>query len=427
MPELATASLDPDRRRRVVITGRGAITPLGDCPNEIHRALCEGRRGAAGIRGFDTGELPIHEAAEVDFDPTRYFQGRNLRPIDRTGRLVIAAAQLTLDDAGWDEEALAAREAGLVLGTMFGSIHTISAFDRRALEAGPKYVKPFDFANSVINAAAGQTAIWHGLRGINSTITGGIGAGLQALGYATDLIRGGRAEALLAGGGDELCFESALGFSRAGHLAHRAASSVPFSAGREGMTMGEGAALLMLEAAETASARDAKILAEVRGHGSTFDPSRGHEPERAAAAMARAIRQALTDAGCTAQQIAWISAGANGSPAGDLREARALASIFSEAMLPPVTAIKSALGEGLGASAALQALQAIEASRRNEWPGISGLEQVDPELPLSGLGANPKRFDEQESRLGLVTSTGLDGQSSAMVLEVFCQNEEASR
>ena len=409
-----------------MITGRGAVTPLGESPEEIHRALCEGRRGIAEIRAFDTDGLPVLEAGEVEFDPGRYFQGKNLRPIDRTGRLVIAAAQLALNDAGWDEETLEEREAGLVLGTMFGSIHTISAFDRRALEAGPKYVRPFDFANSVINAAAGQTAIWHGLRGINSTITGGIGAGLQALGYATDLIRGGRAMALLAGGGDELCFESTLGFARAGHLAQRATRSIPFSAGREGMTLGEGAALLMLEAEEAANARGARILAEVRGHGSTFDPSRGQEPERATGSMARAIRQSLVDASCTADHIAWVSAGANGSLEGDLREARALVSVFSEEV-PPITATKSAFGESLGASAALQTLTAIEASRRNEWPGIAGLEQTDPDLSLPGIGANPRRLDERESRLGLVTSTGLDGQSSAMVLEVYSQNGGPSR
>lgn len=419
MSELGTTTAMD--RRRVVITGRGAVTPLGDRPGEIHRALMEGRRGVASIRGFETDGLPIREAAEVDFDPARYFQGQNLRPIDRTGRLVIAAAKLALADAGWDEEALQEREAGLVLGTMFGSIHTISSFDRRALEAGPKYVKPFDFANSVINAAAGQTAIWHGLRGINSTITGGIGAGLQALGYATDLIRGSRAAALLAGGGEELCFESALGFARAGRLSERAASSVPFSSARAGLTLGEGAALLMLEEAEIAKAREATILAEIRGHGSTYDPTRGRDPERAVAALARAIRQSLTDADCTTEQISWISAGANGSPEGDLREARALASIFTQS-IPPVTAVKSALGESLGASSALQVLASIEASSKNEWPGIAGLEQADPEIPLPDLDAAPRHFDESERRLGLVTSSGLDGQATAMVLEVFSQN-----
>src|SRR5205085_7794233 len=141
-----------------------------------------------------------------------------LRPLDRTSRLVASAAQLALNDSGWSEALRNQHEVGLVLGTMFCSVRTISEFDRRAVEAGPAYASPLDFSNTVINAAAGQTAILHDLRGVNTTVSTGVTSGLQAIAYAADLIRGGRARALLAGGADELCFESFYGFERAGLL-----------------------------------------------------------------------------------------------------------------------------------------------------------------------------------------------------------------
>ena len=220
----ATDSKPADRDAHdVVITGRGVVSPLGDRGGHLHRALAEGRSGLVPITGFDPAaagaELSFRAAGEIAFEPRDYLPEGNLRPLDRTAQLVIAAAGLALADAGLGLEGRAEQQIGLVLGTMYGSLRTIAAFDQRALEAGPKYVKPFDFANSVINAAAGQTAIWHGLSGVNSTVAGGPVAGLLALAYAADTIRGGRARVVLASGGEELCFESAFAFDRSGLLA----------------------------------------------------------------------------------------------------------------------------------------------------------------------------------------------------------------
>src|ERR1044072_5863759 len=205
--------------RRVVITGAGVVSSLGDTPAALHSALCEGRSGIGPVKLFDTTGMGCPLGGEVsDFDAQKYLGRRNLRPLDRTSRLVASAAQLALDASGWTPEMRAERELGLILGTMFCSVRTISEFDRRALEAGPAYASPLDFANTVINAAAGQTAILHDLRGVNTTVSPGVTSGLQAVAYAADLIRAGRARALLAGGADELCFESFYGFDRAGLL-----------------------------------------------------------------------------------------------------------------------------------------------------------------------------------------------------------------
>ncbi len=206
----------------VVVTGAGVISSIADSPAGLHAALCEGRSGLKPIELFSTEGLGCHQAGEIrPFEPRDYLGERNLRPIDRTSRLLLVAAGQALKAAGYpadDAAAMSEQEVGLVLGTTFCSVRTIAEFDRRGLQLGPSYASPFDFANSVINAAAGQAAIWFGLRGSNSTVSAGEASGLAAIAYATDQIRGGRASALLAGGAEELCFESFVGHLRAGRL-----------------------------------------------------------------------------------------------------------------------------------------------------------------------------------------------------------------
>ncbi len=406
--------------RRVVVTGIGLVSPLADQPAALHRALVAGESGLGPISLFDTGPLGPCQAGEIaDFDPASYLGKVNLRPIDRTARLVIVAAQLAFEASGWTPERRQQHDVGLVLGTMFGSVHTISAFDRRGLVAGPKYVKPFEFANSVINAAAGQTAIWHDLRGINSTVAGGTTAGLLALGYAAEMIRTGRSDALLAGGAEELCFESFYGFHQNGRLGAGgvAGAGVPFDARRGGFALGEGAGLLMLEEAASARARGARVLAEIRGHGNCYDCSRGTD-ERAAGAVRRAIGLALADAGLEAGDVEAVSAAANGSVLGDRNEALGLAAALnggSRAVDLPLTAVKSMLGETLGASGAFATIALIESLRAGVLPGVRGLEQVEDALPLAGLSAEPR---EISARRGLVDAVGLDGNVAALVVEV---------
>lgn len=400
-------------KRRVVITGMGALSPLGDTPQGIHRALCEGRHGRRPVERFDTSETGVSEAGEIDFKARDYLAKGNLRPLDRTGQMVAVAAQRALDDSGWDEERRQEHPVGLALGTMYGSVHTIAAFDQRALEAGPQYVKPFDFANSVINAAAGQTAIWHHLWGLNSTLTGGTTAGAQAIAYAADLIRGGRTATVLAGGGEELCFESFFSAARAGLMAENGDDAVPFGAGRRGMSLAEGAALLMLEDADSASAKGGQVLGTVLGHASAFDPSRGKNDALAVEVLTRTLRQALDDAAVEAADISVISANAHGSPRLDRHEALALSTVFGRRM-PPLCAVKGGLGESLGASAPLQVVVLLESWRQGAVPGVVGLGDLDEALPLGDLTAAP--FELPEPGPALLVSAGFDGNVCALVL-----------
>jgi 3-oxoacyl-[acyl-carrier-protein] synthase II len=397
-------------RRRVVVTGAGAVSSLADSAAGLHAALKEGRSGLKPVELFPLNGLGPQQAGEVrPFEPKAWLGEKNLRPVDRTARLLLVAAQQALEASGWTPELRTGQQAGLVLGTMYCSVRTIAEFDRRAVQAGPSHASPLDFANSVINAAAGQAAIWHGLPGVNSTISAGPASGLMALSTATDLIRTGRSAALLAGGVEELCYESFFAFHRAGKLAGGA--SLPFDARRDGMALAEGAALLALEEAGEAERRGAPVLAEILGHGTAFDPTGG---EQAADTLARAIRLALDDAGLGPGDVDAVSAGANGGVEEDRQEAAGLAAALGErAGEVPVTAVKSMLGEALGAGGALQAVAALGTLADGVLPGIPGLEEVEEGFLLGGVSAVSRPV---RARRILITISGYGGHGCALIL-----------
>jgi 3-oxoacyl-[acyl-carrier-protein] synthase II len=391
-------------KRRVVVTGRGVVSCLGNSPAGLHQALCERRSGLTRVEGFPTAGLTWPVAGEIrNFDPKAYVGKKNMRPLDRTARFVVTAAHLALEDSGWTAEARAAHEVGLVLGTLYGSVRTIAEFDRRAVEAGPGYVSPLDFANTVINAAAGQTAIWHDLRGINSTIATGQTSGLRAVAYAADLIASGRADVLLAGGAEELCLESFLSLERAGFVSlDKDREPVPFGAARSGFLPGEGCGLLVLESAANAARRGARALAEIRGSGIGFDPTRNQDPGRSQEATAGAVRGALATAEIAAEEIGAVSASANGGPLDDV-EARTLEAVLgARAAAVPRTAIKASLGDTLGADGGLQAVVAVETLRKGAQPGIRGADGPSPH-PIAAPSV-------------LLTSLGWDGQRCALLI-----------
>lgn len=400
--------------RRVVITGIGLLSPLGDSPTALHAARIAGARPWTTPTRFAVeGQVP-RPVAELRFDgPALLGADRNLRPLDRISQIVTATAQRALADAGLTPALVAQREVGLCLGTMFCGVHTIAEFDRRGLERGPTYVSPFDFANTVINAAAGQTAIWHNLSGVNSTVSGAAAAGLQALGQGFDLIRSGRVDVVLAGGAEELCFETYLGFSRAGLLGGPNGGTVPFDARRNGFMLAEGAALLVLESAESAAARGVSVLGEILGWGSAFDAQRGQSPVASATALARAVGQALSLGQTAPGQLDACGTGACGSPAGDLAEAHGLhAALGAHAGRLPATALKSVLGEALGASGPLQVIDLLAAAGTGVLPGVVGLEQRDMRLALD-VQAEPRAV---ALRRMLVSASGSDGASAALVV-----------
>ena len=398
---------------KVVITGYGMLSAVGDSPEHFFEALQQDKAYAAPPTSFETTGTTASVVAEVpDLDPEKYLGDVNHRPLNRTALLAVVAAAKALEHANCDAQLRIDANVGMVLGTMYCSVGTITAFDRNTLEVGPKYAKPMMFANTVINAAAGQTALWHDLRGPNTTVSCGAISGLAALGYAYDTIAQGRSSMLLAGGVEELCFESFHAFDQAGYLAAdpgAPACFAPFDRNRQGCLMGEGAAFLMLESADSAQSRGVPVYGEIRGHASGFDPSQGKDETSAVAAMKRTIDLALTMAGIEAHQLDFVYASASGLPT-DGREARVLAQVNDQV---PVTAIKGCVGETLGASGPMDLIAALHTLKHGQLPGITGFQHAGPDFPLSGISANNRTI---KPGLGLIHSLGLDGSCCAMVI-----------
>ncbi len=403
-------------RRRVAITGVGVICSLGSSGEALHSALCEQRDGVGLIEEFVPKGFETRRGGKVaSFLAESYLQGRLFRPLDRIGRLVASTATLALQDSGWEKETIEALEVGLVLGTMFSSMHTIGQFDRQALTDGPSCASPLNFANTVINSAAGQTAIWHKLRGINSTIATGATSGLMALGYATDLISYGDQTAVLAGGADEFCFESFCALERAGLLRESAREEcfIPFDSRRNGVALTEASALLMLEEWGSASERGARILGEIKGHGNAYNPAY-HKQHHGPDGIVLAMRAALDDAQISASEVDCISASANGSCLGDAHEALAIGAVFNGCSSHiPITAIKSMLGESLGSSGILQAVNLLQTMQHGQFAGILGLQITDSQFSALDFCRQTQNL---RVRSGLINSVGFDGHACSLVI-----------
>lgn len=262
--------------RNVVVTGIGVLSPIGTGKESFWEGLFQGKTGFKAISLFDTTGYHVRIAGEIsDFDPVIFLGKKGLRTLDRSTRLINSAAKLAADDARLlitDENT---GSTGVSIGTTFGSLHSISQFDRDGLIDGPKLVNPSLFPNTVINSPASQISIRFKIKGFNATISTGFCAGLDAVSYASDFIRLNRANVVLAGGVEELCEETFMGFYKLGFLSGMNSKEplcCPFDARRDGIILSEGAAVLVLEDEEHAIRRNGSILARVSGSGNSFDP-----------------------------------------------------------------------------------------------------------------------------------------------------------
>ena len=407
--------------QKVAITGTGVVSSLGDSTKALHSSLCAGTSACDEVVSVNDRELDQRALAAPigDFSPAKYLGDKNLRPLDRSGRLAASAAQLALDSGDWSSDDRENTEIDLVVGTTFCSAHTITQFDRETQVAGPKYAKPLDFANTVFNAAAGQTAIWHNLRGANTTIAAGKVSGLRALKHAQIQISQGDSSVSLVGAVEEYCFETQTAYSSARQLQESSDNGppLPFSIYRDGFVLGEGAAFVVLEDFEAAKLRRVEILGELLGHGSSYDVSRGQSEETAVIRCADSIQSALTAAELSANDIDCISCSANGSRREDRFEALALAKVFGNRLEAiPLSVISVGIGETLGASGMFQMVSMLEAMRGSELSGAKGItKQFDEELPRMCIheGTVTGNF-----RRGLVLSLGYDGSSAATIVSL---------
>jgi len=300
---------------------------------------------------------------------------------------------------------------------MFGSVESVSSFDRQILREGPRSVNPMGFPRTVINSPAGHVAIRFGLTGLNTTISGGAASSLQALAYAADFIADGRADVLLAGGVEELAAISYSGFCAAQLLAGSdgtsAGCAAPFDLNRSGFSVGEGAVVFVVESAEHASRRGATILAEISGSCTTHLAA-ASGAERQSAAAARAMRTALAEANVACDAVGSVCAGANGSRVGDEVEAQAIRSVFGDAAATlPVHSIKSMVGETLGAAGAFQVAASLLTLREYVVPPTVNFQEADPRWGLPGI---TRQATTTAGDVAMVNSFNGDGINASLVL-----------
>jgi len=410
-------------QRRVVVTGMGMVTALGNDVATTWEGLVAGRSGIRTIEAFDPSRLTSRVAAEVhDFDASGVLDRKELRRTDRYIQFGLVAAREALDQAGLPErfEGDLADRTGVILGTGLGGVGTlIDGFATNALR-GPDRISPFLIPMGIPNIGSGQIAIQFGMTGPNFTTVSACATGGHALGESSEIIRRGDADIMVAGGAEAGIYEPMVG----GFAAMRAlstrnddppAASRPFDTGRDGFVIGEGAGVVVLEELEHAQARGATILAELVGYGATADASHVTLPAPGGIGAVKAARRALVKAGLTPDDIDHVNAHATSTPEGDRAELQAIRTIFGDGVgRISVTANKSMVGHTLGAAGAIEAIVSILTIRDGCVPPTINLADPDPDA--AGMDLTPNVAAKHEIGTVLSNSFGFGGQNTALIL-----------
>ena len=408
--------------RRVVVTGMGAVSPLGNDVASTWEGLVAGRSGIRRIQAFDPSRLTSQMAGEVlKFDASGVLDRKDMRRIDRYIQLGVVAARQAMDEAGVPArlEGEHAEHTGVILGTGLGGVGTLIEAISTNVSRGPDRISPFFIPYGIPNVGAGQIAISFGMTGPNFATASACATGGHAIGEAWETIRRGDAEAMVAGGSEAGIYEALIG----GFCAMRALStrnddpegaSRPFDKGRDGFVIGEGAGVLFLEALEHADARDAEPLAELVGYGATADASHITLPAPGGIGAVRAARRALEKAGLKPADIDHVNAHATSTPEGDKAELQAIRTIFGDdAGRVAISAQKSMIGHTLGAAGALEAIATIQAIRTGCIPPTINLD--DPDDAAAGLDLTPNKAARRDVRAAISNSFGFGGQNTALV------------
>jgi 3-oxoacyl-[acyl-carrier-protein] synthase II len=404
--------------KKIVITGIGVLSPIAIGREAFWAGLLQGKTGFRPVTLFDTSPFGVNIAGEItDFDALSFLGKKGLRDLDRSTRLICSAAKLAIDDSRIEITEDTTHSMGVSIGTTFGSLHSISQFDRSGLIDGPRFVNPSHFPNTVINSPASQVSIKFKIKGFSTTISTGFCASLDAVSYAADFIRLNRADVVLAGGVEELCEETFMGFYNLGCLSGADGSEpicCPFDARRNGTILSEGAAVLVLEDEEHALNRDAVILARVLGYGNAFDPMADSNFHHAGRGLKNAVTLALQEAALNPEDIDYVSACANSSKGLDRMETNVIKEVFGRRALSlPVCSIKSMVGESFSASGALSLAAAVGALRNGIIPPTVNYHERDLECDLDYV---PGKARQKQIQNVLVTSADPHGQNSAIIV-----------
>lgn len=412
-------------RKRVVVTGMGAVTPLGLSTESLWKALLEGRSGIGPITLCDPSDFPCQIAGEVSaFKPDEFIDPKEARRMARFTQLGVAAANMALDDSDLQLKKENMERIGVLLGNGGASLPTIEEQTRILVAKGGMRISPFFVPMTLPNMAAAQISRIFGFKGYSNTVCTACAASTQSIGDAAEVIRRGGADVMVAGGSEAGISQIGLG----GFSIMRALStnnddpehaSRPFDAKRDGFIPAEGAAILILESLEHAQSRNAHILAELTGYGATSDAYHPVQPEENGDGAARAISLALQDARITSKGIDYINAHGTSTPLNDAAETAAIKSAFGEtAYSVPVSSTKSMIGHCLGAAGAIEAVVCVKTILDGKMHPTANYSNPDPNCDLDYI---PNQARDAVIETVLSNSFGFGGQNACLVFQKFSE------
>lgn len=405
---------------RVVITGMGAITPIGNSVEDFFGNVQAGKCGVGLIDAFDTEAFSVKLAAQVkDFDPKNYMDTKEARRMDRFSQFALAAAKEAMEDSGLDVEKIDQDRFGVIVGSGIGGIDNIEKEAKNLVNKGPKRVNPLFIPMIITNMAAGNIAIKYGARGICTNVVTACATGTHSIGEAFRNIKHGYADIILAGGTEaSITPLSVAGFSSLTALSTSTdplRASIPFDKERDGFVMGEGAGVLVLEQYDHAVARGAKIYAEVVGYGATCDAYHITSPAPGGHGGAKAMKLAMEEANITPKEISYINAHGTSTPVNDKLETAAVKVAMGEdAYNIPISSTKSMIGHLLGAAGAVEAIICAKAIENDYIPATIGLTVPDEECDLDNV---PNTGRSAKLNYVMSNSLGFGGHNATIILK----------
>ena len=412
-------------KRRIVVTGMGVITPLGQDVQSFWEGLLAGRSGIRKLESFDTKDCPCKVGGEVpDFKPDDWMDPKDAKRNDRYTQFAVAATRMAMKDAALDVKDLADPvRFGCIIGSGIGGLDTIEKQTFRLWESGPRRVSPFMIPMLISNMASGVVAIEVGAMGPNYGIVSACATASHAIGDCLRILRAGEADVMLAGGSEAsitrlgyagFCNMKAMG---TGFNEEPTRSSRPFDARRDGFIMGEGAGVLVMETLEHAQARGATILGEVIGHAATCDAYHITSPDPDGRGLQACIRNALKDAGIQGHEVDYINAHGTSTPYNDKTESAAIKAIFGpEAYHLKVSSTKSMTGHLLGAAGGIEAVACIQSIRTGKIAPTINYENPDPDCDLNYV---PNKAIESPVKIALSNNLGFGGHNATIIFKGF--------
>lgn len=416
------------RGKRVVITGLGTVTPLGSDKKTFWSAICQGESGIRPIsytrpawEGFDASSFDVHFAGEVrDFDPSLWFDQKQIRRLDPFVQYAFAASRMAVDDSGLDFSREDPTRVGVILGSGMGGLHELEAQHTVLLKRGPSRISPFMITKLMINAASAHVAIHYGLRGPNMGVVSACATAAHAIGEAFRLLQRGEVDVVISGGSEAVITPLGVAaFNSMKALSTRNSdpqlASRPFDRGRDGFVLAEGAGVVVLEELEHAKKRGAPIYAEVLGYGLSSDGCHMAAPEPDGRGAAQAMQGALHDAQCKPEDISYINAHATSTPIGDEIEAMAISKTFNtHSRRIPVSSTKSMMGHLLGAAGGVELAICALAIQDGIVPPTINCEDPDPKC--CGLDFVPNTAREAKVDIAMSNSFGFGGHNVTLII-----------